>query len=113
MAISLKGMRKITVNGEVFLWKIRKKMSHNEAHNVEQAIPIQHISEGQLLFVSVGFTRAYGGYENNSPESVTPKMIQPLIEQAIQLGWKYDEPGNAIRLVHDSLVKDTKYGFPD
>ncbi|WP_294674507.1 hypothetical protein [uncultured Fluviicola sp.] len=113
MAISLKGMRKITVNGEVFLWKIRKKISHNEAHNVEQAIPVQHISGGQVVFISIGFTRAYGGYDNQSPESVTPKMIQPLIEQAIGLGWKYGEPGNAIRLVRGALVKDTKYGLPD
>lgn len=111
MAISLKGMRKITVNGEVFLWKIRKKISHNEAHNDEYAIPIQHLSGGQVLFVSVGFTRAYGGYYNESPESVTPKMIQPLIEQAIQLGWKYLDPGNAIRLENGALVKDTKFGY--
>ncbi len=106
-------MRKITVNGEVFLWKIRKKISHNEAHNEDQAIPVQHISGGQVLFISVGFTRAYGGYINESPESVTPEMIRPLIEQAIQLGWNYQESGNAIRLTHDSLVRDTKYGLPD
>lgn len=80
-------MRKITVNGEVFLWKIRKKISYNEAHNVEQAIPVQHISGGQVVFISIGFTRSYGGYDNQSPESVIPKMIQPLIEQAIGLGW--------------------------
>ncbi|TSJ48016.1 hypothetical protein [Fluviicola chungangensis] len=111
MAISLKRMRKIMVNGEIFLWKIRKKISHNEAHNTVYAIPVQHISGGQVLFVSVGFTRAYGGYLNESPKSVTPQMIRPLIEQAIQLGWKYHDPGNAIRLENSSLVKDTKYGY--
>jgi hypothetical protein len=108
MAIALKGMRKITVNGEVFLWKIRKKISHDEAHNDQYPIPIQHISGGQVLFVFVGFTRAYGGYYNESPESVTPKMIRPLIEKAIQLGWKYSEPGNAISLLNDTLEKDSK-----
>ncbi|WP_343748645.1 hypothetical protein [Fluviicola sp.] len=107
MAVSLKGMRKITVNGEVFLWKIRRKISHNEAHNDDYAIPVQHHSGGQLLFVSVGFTRSYG-YQNDSPESVTPSMIRPLIEQAISLGWKYDKPGNAICLKTDSLSTDTK-----
>ena len=108
MAISLKGMRRITVNGEVFHWKIRKKISHDEAHNDQYAIPVQHHSGGQVLFVFVGFTRAYGGYYNESPQSVTPGMIKPLIEKAIQLGWKYHEPGNAISLVSDSLEKDTK-----
>lgn len=106
-------MRKITVNGEVFLWKIRKKISHNEAHNDDLAIPVQHTSGGQVLFISVGYTRAYGGYENQSPASVTPQMIRPLIEQAMGLGWNYREPGNAIRLSRGALVKDTKYGFPD
>lgn len=108
MAISLKGMRKITVNDEVFLWKIRKKLSHEEAHNDQYPIPVQHISGGQVLFVFVGFTRANHGYYNESPESVTPGMIRPLIEEAIALGWKYDEPGNAISLADGALQKDTR-----
>ncbi|MGV3611334.1 MAG: pentapeptide repeat-containing protein [Fluviicola sp.] len=108
MAISLKGMRKITVSGEVFLWKIRKKMSHDENHNDQVMIPVQHNSGGQVLFVFVGFTRAYGGYINNSPKSVTPKMIEPLILEAILLGWKYFESGNAIALVNGKLEKDTR-----
>ncbi len=66
-------MRKITVNGEVFLWKIRKKMSHEEKHNDQYPIPVQHISGGQVLFVFVGFTRANPGYSNESPESITPR----------------------------------------
>lgn len=108
MAISLKGMRKITVNGEVFHWKIRRKISHDEAHNDQYAIPVQHISGGQVLFVYVGFTRAYGGYQNDSPESVTPAMISPLIEKAIALGWNYKQAGNAISLTGNLLTSDTK-----
>ncbi len=108
MAISLKGMRKITVSGEVFHWKIRRKISHDEAHNDQYAIPVQHISGGQVLFVYVGFTRAYGGYQNNSPESVTPSMISPLIEKAILLGWNYKQEGNAISLIGNILTSDTK-----
>lgn len=108
MAISSKGMRKITVNGEVFLWKIRHKMSHEEDHNDQYAIPVQHPSGGQLLFVFVGFSRAWGGYINNSPESVTPKMIQPLIEEAMKLGWKFNEPGKPIALVNGVLETDTR-----
>ena len=37
-----------------------------------------------------------------------PGMIRPLIEKAIALGWKYDEPGNAISLADGALVKDTR-----
>ncbi|MET1080716.1 MAG: hypothetical protein ABWY06_22120 [Pseudomonas sp.] len=107
MAIALKGMRKISVHKEIFLWKIRRKISHDEAHNVEYAIPVQHSGGGQVLFVFVGFTRAYG-YGNSSPASVTPGMIRPLIETAIGLGWQYNAPGNAISLVNGALQVDSK-----
>ena len=107
MAIALKSIRKITVNEEVFLWKIRKKISHDEAHNDQYPIPVQHISGGQALRCCRSY-KGYGGYYNESPESVTPKMIRPLIEKAIQLGWKYKEPGNAISLLNGTLEKDSK-----
>jgi hypothetical protein len=108
MAISLKGMRKITIDGEVFLWKIRRKVSHEEDHNDQLPIPVQHVSGGQVLFVFLGFTRAWGGYVNNSPTSITPKMIEPLIREAIFLGWKFSEPGNPIALVDGVLETDTR-----
>ena len=73
------------------------------------SIPFRsNIFQEDRLFVVVGFTRVYGGYYNESPESVPPKMIRPLIEKAIQLGWKYKEPGNAISLLNGTLEKDSK-----
>lgn len=59
MGISRKGFRKITIDENQFLWKIRKNISHNERHNVPLGIPIQHIDGGQLLIVNLGYSRSY------------------------------------------------------
>ncbi|MET3535988.1 hypothetical protein [Chryseobacterium limigenitum] len=112
MAISKKGLRKINVNNEIFYWKIRRKISHNEAHNDEYSIPVQHESEGQLLFVNVNFGRSYG-YGDDFIKSVTPVMIKEKIIEAINLGWKYNEKGNPICLSQGKLVTDTKYQISD
>ena len=104
MAILKKGLRKIVVNGETFYWRIRKKVSHNERCDTEYSVPILHESEGQLLFVYVGFCRSEG-YWTEYITSVTPKLIREKIIEAINLGWKYAEKGSAIRLVGQRLIQ--------
>lgn len=106
MAISKKGFRKIDVDGETFYWKIRKKISHEEAHNDQYGVPIQHQSEGQLLIAYVGFCRSEG-YGRQSVNSVTPSVIKRSILEAIGLGWKFDIPGKPISLVNGTLTVDT------
>ena len=107
MAISKKGFRKIDVNGETFFWKVRKKISHDEAHNDQYGVPIQHQSEGQLLIAYVGFCRSEG-YGRESVNSVTPSIVKSCILEAIGLGWKFDISGKPISLVNGTLTKDTK-----
>ncbi len=108
MSIAKKGLRKINVNGENFYWKIRKKISHNESHNSEYAIPVQHENEGQLLFIYVGFCRSYG-YQERVVESVTPSMIKEKIIEAIELGWNYLEKGTILNLVGGKLISQSEY----
>ncbi len=108
MAISKKGFRKIVVNEETFYWKVRKKISHDEYHDDQCAIPIQHESEGQLLFVFLGFCRSEG-YGRKSIQSITPKLISEKISEAINLGWKYTVVGNPISCVNGELITDTKW----
>jgi hypothetical protein len=95
MAIAKKGLRKINVEGEDFYWRVRKKISHNEAHNNELGIPVQHSSGGQLLLVYLGFCRSYG-YGTKSIESVTPSLIKNYILEAIKLGWQFNQNGKPI-----------------
>ncbi|MCT2406914.1 hypothetical protein NZD88_05025 [Chryseobacterium antibioticum] len=58
MALAKKGLRKIVIDDQVFYWKIRKIVSHNEKHNEYYGIPVQHESEGQLLLIYTGFCRS-------------------------------------------------------
>lgn len=105
MAISKKGLRKINVNGENFYWKIRKKISHNEAHNSEYRIPIQHEIEGQILFIQVRFCRSYG-YDLEPILAVTPRLIKQKIVEAINLGWQFQLKGNPILLSENKLITE-------
>jgi hypothetical protein len=101
VAIAKKGLRKIIVTDEVFYWKIRKKISHIERHNVEYDIPVRHESEGQILLINIGFCRS----ESYGRESmkITPGLIQSKIIEAIELGWEYRKPGKAIKLMDGEL----------
>lgn len=96
MAISKKGLRKIIVAHEAFCWKIRRKISHNESHNVEYEIPVQHECEGQILLINIGFYRSeFYGLESME---ITPNLIE-----SIELGWEYNKPGKAVKLMNGEL----------
>ncbi len=89
MALPKRGFRKITIDNNQFLWKVRKKISWDEIHNSTLKIPIQHIDGGQLLILCLGFSRSY--FENNNEFSITPRLIEKCIKKAISLGWNYHE----------------------
>ncbi|NML69745.1 hypothetical protein HHL23_08045 [Chryseobacterium sp. RP-3-3] len=102
MALAKKGLRKIVIDDQVFYWKIRKIVSHNEKHNEDYGIPVQHGSEGQLLLIYTGFCRSidYG----RESMTITPKLIKSKIMEAIDLGWKFEQPGKTIKLVNGELI---------
>lgn len=99
MAISKKGLRKIRVLNEYFYWRVRKKISHDEAHNEQLGIPIQHESGGQLLIVYVGFGRSQS-YGRESLKPITPSIIKGCILKAIKLGWHFDKKESPISMVN-------------
>lgn len=101
MAIAKKGLRKIVVAHEIFYWKIRKKISHNEKHNIEYEIPVQHENEGQILLINVGFYRSVP-YGRESME-ITPNLIESKILEAIEAGWEYHKPGKPVKLINKEL----------
>jgi len=96
MAIPKKGFRKITIDGHEFLWKVRKKISWNEIHDAPLGIPIQHINGGQLLIITIGFSRSY--FQKNNEFQIKPSLIEKCIRKAIKLGWKYNENGKQFEL---------------
>jgi hypothetical protein len=104
MAILKKGFRKITVDENQFLWKVRKKISWNEIHNTPLGIPIQHANGGQLLIITIGFSRSY--FEENNEFPITPSLIEKCIRKGIDSGWKYNEIGKQFNLDCSDISKE-------
>ena len=96
MAFPKKGFRKITDEDHTFLWKVRKKSSHNEKHNVPISIPIQFIDGGQVLLATIAYARSeYGEY---AMTEITPSLITKCIQKAIAEGWNFKENGKPYKL---------------
>ncbi len=104
MALPKKGLRKITIDDNQFVWKVRKKISWEEKHDGQLGIPIQHIDGGQMLIVYVGFSRSY--FSENNEFAITPVLIAKSIRKAIDLGWKYKDKGQVFILDCSDLVND-------
>ena len=104
MAISKKGFRKITVDENQYLWRVRKKISWNEIHNTPLGIPIQYINGGQLLIITIGFSRSY--FEENNEFPITPSLIEKCIRKGIASGWKYNEKGKQLELDCSEIPKE-------
>jgi hypothetical protein len=104
MALPKKGFRTIVVDGNQFLWKIRKKVSWNEIHNSPLSIPIQHVNGGQLLMVFIGYSRSY--FESNNEFPITPSIIEKCIKKGIESGWSYNENRPKFELNCSEFVKE-------
>ena len=96
MALPKKGFRKITVDNNQFLWRVRKKVTWNEKHNTPLGIPIQHIDGGQLLIAIIGYARS--GYGEYLMQEITPSLIEKCIRKAIEKGWNFKEEGKKFEL---------------
>ncbi len=88
MAFPKKGTRTIIVDTHIFLWKIKKCPSHNEKHDIQYEIPIQHILGGQVFLASVGYCRSVG-YHQNETFAITPALIEKCIRYAQSQGWDF------------------------
>ncbi len=98
MALPKKGQRKIIVNEQVFYWKVRKKISHNEAHDDRLGIAIQADSDGQILWAKLDYSRSGTGYETKKVLQIKPNLIRKCILKAIDKGWEYNSKGKLMEL---------------
>ncbi len=84
MAIRKLGSRKIVVDGESFLWKIRQKSKDDCEERI--GVGIQHADEaGATLIVSIRRFRPSDCVKTNP---VLPKEVADIIRKAISKGWK-------------------------
>ncbi|MDO7875975.1 hypothetical protein Q5H93_14620 [Hymenobacter sp. ASUV-10] len=111
MALAKKGLRTIQVGGENFVWKVRRRVSHEERHEAQLNIPIQHANGGQLFIAHIGYSRT--GYESYEIESlgylkeITPAIIEHCIMRAISLGWQYKCSGKPVSIIDGRLTDNT------
>ncbi|OJJ19612.1 hypothetical protein BKI52_22665 [marine bacterium AO1-C] len=95
MAISKKRTREIVINGEVFLWKIRKKPTYcQEMGWTNMLIAVQHLDyeQGRSLIINLPYARP-GNIDGHETIQVTPALVRSYIQDAIACGWAYNEPG--------------------
>lgn len=104
MSIPRKGSRRIIVNGNEFIWKIKKYPSHNERHNVEYLTPVQHAEGGQILLISLGYCRS--GYQGAKMFSITPSILERCIKYAITEGWQFREKLPPLNINCNSILRE-------
>jgi hypothetical protein len=111
MALAKKGLRTIQVDGESFVWRVRRRVSHEEKHEAQLNIPIQHVCGGQLFIAHLGYSRsgyeAYGIAGAGSMKEITPAMIEACIIKAIGLGWQYKCSGKPVSVIDGKLTDNT------
>lgn len=102
MAINRKGSRKITVNGEVYYWRVRDNWD-----NI--SIVIQHQDAKHQFLI---FKTASGVMLNGKTPPITPSIIRKAIERALANGWDpFSEVGKPTTVEFEIPKEWTFEGF--
>ncbi len=98
MTLPKKGFRTIKVNGDRFMWRVRKKISVVEEMGCPLVIPIQYEKGGQLLLINTDYHRLATIGNPNLIKSITPTWIEKCIKKAIIQGWCYRKDGKPMNI---------------
>lgn len=96
MSIPKKGTRKIIVDGEIFIWLIRRQATNTQADygcgNLH--VGVEHAEKrGSVLVIITDRPHPQGLTPTNEVKPVTPSDTAQWIRQAVQLGWQPQLPG--------------------
>ena len=106
MSIPTKGTRKITVDGQVFLWLIRRKVTYTQ-----ECYPDGHLhiaiqdkeNKGSTLAIRTNRPHPKGLSYKDTDTPITPSDVELWIKQAIRLGWQPRNPGKTFRTIVESV----------
>ncbi|BBD62167.1 hypothetical protein NIES2109_50050 [Nostoc sp. HK-01] len=109
MSIPKKGTRKILVDGETFIWLIRRQATNCQVDYPDGHIhvAVAHASEpGSVLGVITDKLHSQG-FILTPIQTVTPKDVAKWIKQAIQLGWIPKKSGRTFQVcvISNSMIK--------
>jgi hypothetical protein len=95
MSIPKKGTRKIIVDGEPFIWLIRRQATNTQADygcgNLHVAV--EHAEKPGSVLVILTDRPHPQCWGTNEVKPVTPSDAAQWIQQAVQLGWQPQLPG--------------------
>ncbi|MEG3894442.1 MULTISPECIES: hypothetical protein [unclassified Microcoleus] len=96
MSIPKKGTRKIIVDGQPFIWLIRRQATNTQADygwgNLHVAV--EHAEKaGSVLVILTDRPHPQGFTPTNAVKPVTTSDVAQWIRQAVQLGWQPQRSG--------------------
>lgn len=97
MSIPKKGTRKIIVDGEPFLWLIRRQATYTQENCGNLHIAVEHAEAPGSVLVILTDRPHPQCWGTNEVKPVTPSDAAQWIQQAVQLGWQPQPSGIPLR----------------
>ncbi|MGB3642540.1 MAG: hypothetical protein WBA39_33910 [Rivularia sp. (in: cyanobacteria)] len=99
MGIPKKGARKITVDGENFIWLIRRDPTCYSANVGYINVAVEHAEEtgSKLVIMADRLVMKEGNLIKFKP--VTPSEVALWIHKAIKAGWEPKKPGKPFEFI--------------
>jgi hypothetical protein len=90
MALAVKGSRRITVDGTVYRWRLRRKPSYNqECFDTPLTFAVELAdSGGSVLAVAIPDVSYPGSLMGRSSLIVRPALVAAVIRTALGQGWQ-------------------------
>jgi hypothetical protein len=101
MSIPKRGTRKIIVDGERFLWLIRRQATYTQEcfYGENLHVAIEHSEKpGSVLVILTDRHHPQGLNRTNEVKPVIPYDVAQWIRQALQLGWQFRRSGNTFKV---------------
>ncbi|MEG3940859.1 MULTISPECIES: hypothetical protein [unclassified Microcoleus] len=91
MSIPKKGTRKIIVDGEPFVWLIRRQAANMQAESGNLHVAVEHADRSGSVLVIItdrAHSQGWNPTTNCTFMPVRPSDVAQWIRQAVQLGWQ-------------------------
>ena len=103
MGIPKKGSRKITVDGENFIWLIRRKATYSQTDfGMGLNVSVEHAEGTGSKLVILTDKSHPKDWSTNEVKPVTPSEVELWIHQAIKSGWQPKKPGKPFEFIVSS-----------
>ncbi len=103
MGIPKKGARKITVDGENFIWLIRRKATYSQTgYGIGLNVAVEHAEESASKLVIMTDKAHSKDWATIEVKPVVPSEVASWIHQAIKAGWEPKKPGKPFEFIVSS-----------